>query len=267
MQDTIREVVAVFDDAKALDEAVFALETRGFDRAAFSLLGSEAAVKETLGHRYKEVKELEDNPRAPRETFFSRVSLLEAEYLPAPILASIGALGVAGTGAVLPVLAAAGTGALLGAALGRVMHQHQAKRVHEQLEGGGLLLWVNVRNAREEATALDGLCEAEAWRRCMDGVQRYLAELAWAPDAILLNTGLHWREDGPDKLAVSAGPARPPPNLLSLDSEGRIAGASRRIDRVRPKPLSCRRRGKAVSPTTVFTTRYGFLCRRGGIGD
>jgi hypothetical protein len=34
---------------------------------------------------------------------------------------------------------------------------------------------------------------------------RYLAELAWAPDAILLNAGLRWREDGPDKLAVSAG--------------------------------------------------------------
>ncbi len=151
MQDTIREVVAVFDDTKTLDEAVYALETRGFDRAAFSILGSEAAVKEKLGHRYKQVKEVEDDPRVPRGAFFSRVSLLEADYLPAPILASIGALVVAGTGAILPVLAAAGTGALLGAALGRVMHQHQAMRVHEQLERGGLLLWVNVQNAREEA--------------------------------------------------------------------------------------------------------------------
>src|ERR1700737_585298 len=36
-------------------------------------------------------------------------------------------------------------------------------------------------------------------------LMRYLAELAWAPDAILLNTELRWREDGPDRLAVSAG--------------------------------------------------------------
>jgi hypothetical protein len=162
MPETIREVVAVFDDTKTLDDAVFALETRGFDRAAFSLLASEAAAEEKLGHRYQEVKEVEDDPKAPRAAFFSRVSRLEADYLPAPILASIGALVVAGVGAVLPVVVAAGTGALLGAALGHVMHQHEATRVNEQLGRGGLLLWVNVRNAREEQTALEVLGEHSA---------------------------------------------------------------------------------------------------------
>jgi len=55
---------------------------------------------------------------------------------------------------------------------------------------------------------------------------RYLAELAWAPHAILLNTSLRWRVDGPDSLAVSAGAAETASEvLLSLDSDGRIAGA------------------------------------------
>lgn len=36
-------------------------------------------------------------------------------------------------------------------------------------------------------------------------LMRYLAELAWAPDAILHNTELRWRVDAPDTLAVSAG--------------------------------------------------------------
>ena len=40
MSATYREAVAVFDTAEALDAAVFALETHGFDRAAFSLLAS-----------------------------------------------------------------------------------------------------------------------------------------------------------------------------------------------------------------------------------
>jgi hypothetical protein len=57
-------------------------------------------------------------------------------------------------------------------------------------------------------------------------LMRYLAELAWAPDAILLNTELRWREDGPDKLVVGAGSGETAAEVvLSLDSEGRIAGA------------------------------------------
>jgi len=54
---------------------------------------------------------------------------------------------------------------------------------------------------------------------------RYLAELPWAPDAILLNTDLRWRKDGPDTLAVSAGSGETASEVvLSLDSDGRIAG-------------------------------------------
>ena len=40
MVEAIREVVGVFDDPGALEKAVFALETHGFDRAAFSLLAA-----------------------------------------------------------------------------------------------------------------------------------------------------------------------------------------------------------------------------------
>lgn len=151
------EVVAVFDDADALDKAVYALETRGFDRAAFSLLASEQAVVQKLGHRYRRVRDTEDDPEVPRETFFSRVSRLEAEYLPAPALAAVGALVLAGTGTILPAVIAASGGALVGAILGRLMHQRHAVRVQEQLERGGLLLWISIRNAREEGTALEVL--------------------------------------------------------------------------------------------------------------
>ena len=57
-------------------------------------------------------------------------------------------------------------------------------------------------------------------------LMRYLAELAWAPDAILENAKLRWREDGPDLLAVSAGSGETASEvLLSLDTDGRIAGA------------------------------------------
>jgi hypothetical protein len=157
VSDAIREVVALFNDTDELDKAVYELQTRGFDRAAFSLLASEAAVQMKLGHRYQQVKDVEDDPKTPRETFFSRVSRLEADYLPAPILASVGIVALAGVGSILIVLVAAGAGGLLGAALGRMMHERYAMRVQEQVTRGGLLLWVNVRNAGEEKTALEVL--------------------------------------------------------------------------------------------------------------
>lgn len=57
-------------------------------------------------------------------------------------------------------------------------------------------------------------------------LMRYLAELAWAPDAILRNTGLRWREDGPDHLIVGAGSDDTAAEVvLTLGGEGRIAGA------------------------------------------
>jgi hypothetical protein len=157
MAEAIREVVGVFDDSEALEEAVFALETHGFDRAAFSLLADEATVERELGHRYRRIEEMEDEPAAPRETFFSRVSRAEAEYGLPVGLAGIGALALAGIGGLLPVLVAAGGGAALGAALGRMMHRHNATRVREQLARGGLLLWVNVRDAAQEKVALETL--------------------------------------------------------------------------------------------------------------
>jgi Fe-S oxidoreductase len=157
MTETIREAVGAFENSESLDAAVYSLETRGFDRAAFSLLASEEAVERKLGHRYRRVKEVEDDPGAPRGTFFSLISRLEAEFLPAPALAAIGVVAIAGIGTVVPVLVAAGTGALLGAALGRLMHERHARIVAEQIARGGILLWVNVRNADQERTALEVL--------------------------------------------------------------------------------------------------------------
>lgn len=151
-----REVVGVFDRLKDLDEAVFDLETHGFDRAAFAVLGTEATVQSRLGRRYQHVSELADDPRAPRETFFGHVSRLEATYGPAVGLAAIGALLLSGGGA-LPVVVAAAGGATIGAAIGALIHHREAERMGEQLARGGLLFWVNVRTGDQERTATEVL--------------------------------------------------------------------------------------------------------------
>lgn len=57
-------------------------------------------------------------------------------------------------------------------------------------------------------------------------LMRYVAELAWAPDAILLNANLRWRVDGPDRIAVAAGAGETAVEvMLGLDGDGRIATA------------------------------------------
>lgn len=57
-------------------------------------------------------------------------------------------------------------------------------------------------------------------------LMRYLAELAWAPDAILRNVNLRWREAGSDQLVVGAGSGERAAEItLSLDGDGRIAEA------------------------------------------
>ena len=157
MAETVREIVAVFENPDDIERAVFDLETHGFDRAAISLLATEQAVKEKLGREYHRIEEMEDEPKAPRETFFTRVSRIEAEVGVVAALASFGALAAAGTGAAivtLPMLIAAGTGAAIGGVLSGLMHRHHAQRVSEQLARGGLLLWVAVRDAKQEEIAL-----------------------------------------------------------------------------------------------------------------
>jgi hypothetical protein len=57
-------------------------------------------------------------------------------------------------------------------------------------------------------------------------LMRYLAELAWAPHAILHNDTLRWEVIDADTLAVSSGTSETTCRLLlSLDRDGRIAGA------------------------------------------
>ena len=78
-----------------------------------------------------------------------------------------------------------------------------------------------------KALRLFSLAHAENSPALVRGeLMRYLAELAWAPDAILHNTGLRWRIHGTDTLAVTAGSGETVSEVvLSLNSEGRIAGA------------------------------------------
>jgi hypothetical protein len=158
----LHEVVGVFADSGALQDAIDDLMSSGFDRAEISLLASETAVDDKLGHKYKKVTELEDEGAAPRTHYVSVESIGDAEggvigglvYVGAgaaisAIFASGGALATVIAGALL----AGGSAGVLGAVLARLIGEHHAKYLEEQLRHGGLLLWVGTRDAERERKA------------------------------------------------------------------------------------------------------------------
>lgn len=159
----IREAVAYFDSGEDLEAAIDELLSSGFNRSEISLLASEKSVEEHLGHKYEKVSELEDDPTVPRTFYVPTESIAEAEgaLIATPLyLAALSAIGgiVASGGSLLAVIvgtvAAGGAGAALGTALAKLVGDHHAKHLQDQLEHGGLLLWVRTWDSSDEQRAV-----------------------------------------------------------------------------------------------------------------
>lgn len=159
----IREAVGYFKSPEALQAAVDELLSSGFDRAELSLLADESTVEEKLGHQYRKVAELEDEPQAARCCYVSTESIGDAEgaLIGGPLYVAAGAtagvtLASGGTmaAAILGAALAGGTGGLIGSVLAKLVGDWHAHRIQEQLEHGGLLLWVRTRDADHEKTAI-----------------------------------------------------------------------------------------------------------------
>lgn len=163
-QESVREAVAVFDDAESMENAVDEILSAGFDRAEVSLLSSEAAVEQKLGHAYERVEEAEDDPAMPRTIFIPRTTIAEAQGAVTGGLFFIGAVATIGgivasggtlAGALIAGAMGGGAGALVGSAIAKVIGHHHADYLQEQLDRGGILLWVHLRDRAHETRALE----------------------------------------------------------------------------------------------------------------
>lgn len=160
----IREAVTAFDDLEHFEAAVDELLSNNFDRAELSLIARDDTVAEKLGHIYRRVEEVEDDPDTPRKAFVSEEAVGDGEgaligglmYVPAvvagaAVVASGGALIAAASAATL----AAGAGGVVGAMLAEWLGEDHADYIRHQIDRGGLLLWVNLRDAAHEAKATE----------------------------------------------------------------------------------------------------------------
>jgi hypothetical protein len=161
-QPIVREAVAVFQTEKDMQAAIDDLLTHGFNRAEISLLASTDAVEKKLGHRFRSVRELEDDPDVPTIAYATTESAGAAEGAIIATLTYVGAVAafvpvVAGGGALAAALIAMGVGggssATIGLLLARLIEKRHADYIADELSHGGLVLWVRTWNKEDEASA------------------------------------------------------------------------------------------------------------------
>lgn len=163
MKAAIREAVGIFHDEKSLLAAMDELEMHGFNRAQLSMLAGERTVQEKLGYVYKRVEELEDNPDVPRDAIFCPecIGTVEGALFSYPLyIAATAATGVvvASGGTLLAAITAAAAagigGGLIGGVLAYLVGKHHADYLQDQIEHGGLLLWVSLPDKEHEDRAV-----------------------------------------------------------------------------------------------------------------
>ena len=161
---TVREAVSVFNSPESLQDAIDELLSSGFHRAELSLLASEHAVEEKLRHQYKKVDALADDPTIPRAAYVSTEAIGGAQGGLIGGLMYVGAAAAAGAivasgGTIAAVIVAAalagGAGGLIGSILAKWVGDQHSLYLQEQMDHGGLLLWVHTRDAALEDRAVE----------------------------------------------------------------------------------------------------------------
>ena len=161
-EETFREVVGLFSTMESLQEAVRELEGSAFPRDAISVLGSRSEIEKIFGTTAIDTLDAEDDPRVPRQA------------PPRPEEKNIGAGALVGGAAYVGAVTAAlvtmpasipltlaavalggGSGAALGAGLVSVLGHKLDDLAAEQIEKGGLLLWVRTPDEEREIIAFD----------------------------------------------------------------------------------------------------------------
>lgn len=164
--ERVREAVGVFGDARDLEQAVQDLLTSGFNQEDVSVLAREETVSAQLGHRLRDIREVEDDPEAPRRAWAGPESRTQGRGALAGVMGYVGAVTAGGlafavggpvSAVVAAGLVAGGAMGAAGVALGNLLDRRFADSLRNQLEHGGILLWVHVRDPEQERAAVEVL--------------------------------------------------------------------------------------------------------------
>jgi len=170
-QTSLREVAAVFSSAEQLETALNELAGNGWDRADMSLLAQEHVFSNDVSDLVQDSRRTADDPNAPRGSVVSDSDVRQGRTLATSLagvvaaLVASGATILTGGGALAAVAGAAvagGGASVLANAVGRKARGNREDFLHEQVERGGIVLWVALRDPSREGLAREILARCGA---------------------------------------------------------------------------------------------------------
>ncbi len=156
-----KEAVGVFKDAHELQGAIRVLEGTSFPRHDISVMGSQSELEKIFGVRSVPPQFAMDNPDTPREaparpeeqTIGAAGMIGGATYVGAIAMAL--AAGAATFPAIVTAAVIGGVGGgSIGAILAKLLGDRYTQNIQEQIERGGLLLWVRTPDKEREDLAM-----------------------------------------------------------------------------------------------------------------
>lgn len=154
-----REAVGIFDDEKSLQAAIDELTISGFARCQLSVLKKDASTPMNESSILAA-----DDPAAQRTDYFcpevqGEVSgALIGGFAMVPMFSTEIAMAASGATVLAGVAAtvvSGGIGALIGGAIAIMVARRHHAKLADQVEHGGLLLWVHTRTPEYEQRAID----------------------------------------------------------------------------------------------------------------
>lgn len=125
---TRNETVGVFDDLPALQKTAEDLEEAGFKHSDLSLLATERTIEDKLGHIYRKVEDIDNDPDMPPLAYTAPTPIGNAE------------------------------GGVVAAMIGK----KYSGELQDELDDNGLLLWVQTPDDTTENRAKDILARHQA---------------------------------------------------------------------------------------------------------
>lgn len=161
-QEMVREAVGLFLSVEDLQEAVRDLEGTAFPRQDISVMGSRTELHEVFGSKTVDPHIAMDNADTPRDEIARPEEKVIGAGAMVGVPAYIGAMAAAlsaGAVAFPAIIGAAVIGGVSGGSLGAILlklfSDRDTRHYEEQIDRGGLLLWVRTPDRAREEIAVE----------------------------------------------------------------------------------------------------------------
>lgn len=158
----VREVVGAFRSAEWLEDAITELGSKGWDKSEMSLLAQEGVFQPGIPAHGHDMHQAADEPELKRSPVVEDEDVRQGRTLATSLAAVVAAFAASGAtiltggGALAAMIGAAAAGGGAAAAantIGRWISGSRSDFLRDQIDQGGILLWVKVQGTAQENEA------------------------------------------------------------------------------------------------------------------